>query len=315
MARARGERSQLAGVFETTEKTTPASGFFLLPYVSNSLARTDGQIEDDIVGTRDPGDSDLDNPEVGGDVVVPVDTDAFGFWLRALLGSPTTTEDTGVYTHVFESGDWSLPSMSLERQLPDVPSFEMFKGVKANSLQIDVQRGGRVNGTVGLIGQGVATPTTTTGAGTPTSFGELLARYMQKHAVVKIDGTAVGNLVSMGATYSNNLDPVATVTADGFIGGLDPMRASLSGTMRLRFDSETLFATAKAETPIALTVEFTRSANASLTLAMPRTKLSVPGREVPGPGGIEAEFSWMAGRQSDGDPMFVATLVNEVATY
>ncbi|WP_370313481.1 phage tail tube protein [Sagittula sp.] len=315
MARGRGERSLMPGVFESVEKTTPASGFFYLPYMTNGLSRREGLLEDDIVGTRDPGDPDLDNPVCDGDITIPIDVDATGFWLKALLGDPTTSEDTGVYTHVFESGAWTLPSMSLERQVPDVPSFEMFSGARANRLQIEMQRGGRLNGTVGVIAQGAATPAGSTAAGTPTSFGELPSRFMQREGVVKIGGSTVANVVAVAFEYNNNLDPVETITADGFIGGLDPMRAACSGTMRLRFDSETLFAAAKAGTGQTISLEWTKSASASLVLALGRVKLSVPGRPIDGPGGIEAEFQWMAGREANGDPMLTATLVNEVDAY
>ncbi|WHZ33410.1 phage tail tube protein [Sagittula sp. MA-2] len=315
MARGRGERSLMPGVFESVEKTTPASGFFYLPYMTNGLSRREGLLEDDIVGTRDPGDPDLDNPVCDGDITIPIDVDATGFWLKALLGDPTTSEVTGVYTHVFESGAWTLPSMSLERQVPDVPSFEMFSGARANRLQIEMQRGGRLNGTVGVIAQGAATPAGSTAAGTPTSFGELPSRFMQREGVVKIGGSTVANVVGLSFEYNNNLDPVETITADGFIGGLDPMRAACSGTMRLRFDSETLFAAAKAGTGQTISLEWTKSASASLVLALGRVKLSVPGRPIDGPGGIEAEFQWMAGREANGDPMLTATLVNEVDAY
>lgn len=313
MARARGERSNLAGIFEGTEKTSPATGYFLLPHMSNGLERREDLIADDLVGRRDPGDADLDNPVVQGPVGIPIDVEAVGFWLKALMGAPTTTEDTGVYTHVFESGAWSLPSMSLERQFPDVPSYEMFSGVRANSLQIDVQRGGRLNGTVNLIGQGAATPTGTATDGSETEF--TLSRFMQKEAHIEFGGTDVANLVSASLTFSNNLDAVETVTADGFIGGLDPMRTEFAGSVRMRFDSETHFATAKAGTPIAVSLIVSKTASASLTLSLPRCFLNAPGRPVDGPGGIEAEFQLLAARASDNSAMLTATLINEVDAY
>ena len=313
MARARGERHQSAAVFEATEKTTPGSGFFTLPVMSNGLALEQGLIEDDIVGTRDPGDADLDNPVVSGDVGIPVDVEALGFWLKSLLGAASTTDDTGVYTHVFTSGGWSLPSFSIEKQLPDVPSYEMFSGCRSNQYRMSVQRGGRLNATVGVIGQGAATPAGSTAAGTPDDY--TLSRFMQRETKVQVGGSDLADLVSMEFDYSNNLDAVETVTADGFIGGLDPMRAALTGTLRMRFASEALFTAAKASTAQAVSIISTKSANARLTLAMPRVFLSVPGRPVEGPGGIEATFNFIAARATDDSAMLTATLINEVESY
>jgi hypothetical protein len=313
MARARGERHLTAGVFESTEKTAPGSGFFHLPVRSNGLSLEQGLLEDDIVGTRDPGDADLDNPVAAGDVGIPIDLEAMGFWLKGLLGAASTTEDTGVYTHVFESGSWSLPSFSLEKQLPDVPSYEMFRGCRAGRLQMAVQRGGRLNGTVNVIAQGSDTPAGTSSAGTPDDY--TLQRFMQYQTKIQIDGSDTADVVSLNFDYNNNLDAVETVTSDGYIGGLDPMRASIAANMRLRFASESLFTTAKADTSVALSIIATISADAKLTLAMPRVFLSVPGRPIEGPGGIEADFQIMAARDTDDSAMLTATLINEVASY
>lgn len=313
MARARGERSATAVAFETTEKTAPGSGYRLIDHMGNTVGLKQGLLEDDIVGTRDPGDADLDNPTVDGEVMVPIDVEGTGFWLKALLGAPDSSEDTGVYTHVFESGAWSLPSFAMERQQPDVPSYEMFLGCRADRARVEIARTGRVDATIDVVGQGAATPGATTSAGTPNAW--TLQRFMRKQAVVKIGGTAVANVVSMQIDYANNLDRVETITGDGHIGGLDPMRAALTGDLRVRFDSEALFTAAKAETAQAITLEITRAANAKLTLAMPRVFLSVPERPVSGPGGVEASFSFIAARATNGDPMLTATLVNTVASY
>lgn len=313
MARGRGERSLAAAAFESTEKTAPASGFYFLPHMSNGLALDRGLVEDDLVGTRDPGDAELDVANVAGDIGIPFDLEALGFWLKALMGAPTSTDETTHHSHIFESGAWSLPSFSLEKQVPDVPSYEMFRGCRADNLRLTLQRGGRVNGTVGVIGQAVTAPASSTAAGTPSSYA--LSRFMQRQASVEIDGSTQANVVSADFTFSNNLDQVDTVTGDEFIGGLDPMRAAMTGNLRLRFASESLFDTAKAGTPIALSFVLTKSATEKLTLAMPRVFLSVPGRPVEGPGGIEANFSFMAARHTDDSAMLTATLLNEVESY
>lgn len=313
MARGRGERSQTAAAFESTEKTAPGSGFLLLNTRSNTLGREQALVEDDIVGRRDAGDADLDSATLAGDVGIPVDVDGIGWWLKALLGAPSTTDSSGVYTHVFSSGAWSLPSFSVEKQLPDVPSFEMFRGARAGQFRMSLQRGGRVNATVSVIAQAVDAPGGSTAAGTPGDYD--LSRFMQAEATAEIGGTAMANLVSAEVDYNNNLDPVDLVTGDQFIGGLDPMRASLSGSLRVRFDSESLFTTAKAGTAIALDLILSKSASASLTLSMPRVFLAVASRPIDGPGGIEATFNYMAARATDDSAMLTATLINEVASY
>ena len=313
MARARGGRTLLAGAFETVEKTPPSSGYVLLPNRSNNLGVQNDLLDDDIVGDRDPGDADLDVPNADGTIKVPLDLNAIGFWLKALLGDPQSSVVDSVYTHVFQSGSWALPTMALERQMPDAASFEMFVGCKANRLRYALQRGGRVNASVEVMAQGAQAPAPATAAGTPASFD--LQRFMQAQGQVTVDGSGPGDIVECSIDYTNNLDAVDSVTADGFIGGLDEMRAALTGNLRLRFSSETLFATAKANTPVALSLVHTISASAKLTLAMPRVFLSVPKKPIEGPQGVEASFSWQAARADNGDPMLTATLINAVENY
>ena len=59
-----------------------------------------------------------------GDVVMPLDANAFGFWLKGAFGAPTTT-GTGPWTHEFHSGAWTLPSLSIETGMPEVSRFAM----------------------------------------------------------------------------------------------------------------------------------------------------------------------------------------------
>ena len=313
MSRARGVRTNFAAAFESTYGTAPASGFVLLPYSRNDLDEETGLNAEDTVGTRDPGDHTLDVNAIAGDITVPVDLRAFGNWLKATLGAPTTTEDTGVYTHVFESGAWAIPSFAGEKQLPDVPNYPMFGGCKVNQLQMAIQRGGLLNATVGVMGQS-KTEATSTNAGTPTEYA--LARFLQRQGAISIDDSAVGNVVSAEFTYANNLEAVETVTADGNIGGLDELQASLGVRLTVRFDSTTLLTKATSGTPVDLDLTLTRGADESLAIAIPRLFLPVPKvTPIEGPAGIQATFDCMASRQANGDPMLTATLVNDVESY
>jgi hypothetical protein len=71
---------------------------------------------------------------------VPVDLINIGHWLRLLLGAPTTTGSTN-FIHTFGSGAASLPSNAMEIGYPDVPSFDVCTGVRA-----DIRADRRVEG-------------------------------------------------------------------------------------------------------------------------------------------------------------------------
>jgi hypothetical protein len=92
MARAQGARALMALAFETTYGTPPASGFTRMPFASTSLGAEQPLLNSELLGYgRDPLAPIKDAVTADGDVVVPLDAEAFGFWLKAAFGAPTTT--------------------------------------------------------------------------------------------------------------------------------------------------------------------------------------------------------------------------------
>ena len=92
MARAQGARAQMALAFETTYGTPPASGFTRMPFASTSLGAEQPLLNSELLGYgRDPLAPIKDAVTADGDVVVPIDAEAFGFWLKAAFGEPATT--------------------------------------------------------------------------------------------------------------------------------------------------------------------------------------------------------------------------------
>jgi hypothetical protein len=92
MARAQGARALMALAFETTYGTPPVSGFTRMPFASTSLGAEQPLLNSELLGYgRDPLAPIKDAVTADGDVVVPLDAEAFGFWLKAAFGAPTTT--------------------------------------------------------------------------------------------------------------------------------------------------------------------------------------------------------------------------------
>jgi len=311
MARAQGARAQLAAAFESIYGTAPASGYARLPFASANLSMAQTLLDNELLGFgRDPLAPELDTEDTDGDIVVPVDVEAFGLWLKATLGAPVTS-GAGPYTHVYTSGGWTLPSLSIETGLPEVPHFAMAKGVKVDRLALSMQRKGHLQATASLIAQGEAVASSTQ-AGTPVPYA--LSRFVQRHGSITRGGAALGEVVSADLTYANNLDRIETIRADAKIDGLDPSMAMLSGRITVRFSSQTLLTQATDGDPAAFTFRFTKGGE-SLTLAVPQLYLPKPKVAVEGPQGIQVTFDWQAAQDTDGDPMLTATLVNAVESY
>ncbi|MDZ4128649.1 MAG: phage tail tube protein, partial [Hydrogenophaga sp.] len=219
MARAQGARALMALGFETVYGTPPVGGFTRMPFASTSLGSEQPLLNSELLGYgRDPLAPIKDAVTADGDVVVPIDAEAFGFWLKAAFGDPVTT-GVGPYTHEFRSGSWTLPSMSIETGMPEVPRFAMYSGCVLDQLSWQVQRSGLLTATARLVAQG-ETIATTTNAGTPADLA--LQRFGHFNGAISRNGTALGNVVSAEITYANNLDRIETIRSDAKIDGADP---------------------------------------------------------------------------------------------
>ncbi len=312
MGRARGANAKLAGAFETTYGTPPATGFIGLPFVSSNLGAEQGLLESDLLGQgREPYDPTYDVVTNDGDVVVPVDVRYIGYWLKLLFGAPATT-GSDLYTHAFSSGAATLPSMAIETQLPDVPSYAMGYGYRANQLRISMQRRGLLNATVSLVGKGENAPSATSVAGTLLT-ALALDRFAQATGEIKREGVTLGSIVSADVNFTNNLDKIETIQPDGEIEDADGGIAMATGSMTARFANNTLVTDATSQEPVELSWSWSFGEDFSLILTCPRVFLPRVKRPIQGPGGVQATFNWQA--SGEGGPSLIAELINDVASF
>src|SRR5690606_11700556 len=142
---------------------------------------------------RDPLAPIKDALTADGNVVVPIDAEAFGFWLKAAFGQPITTGTVAPYSHEFRSGSWMLPSMSIETGMPEVPRFAMYSGCMLDTLSWQMQRSGLLTATASLVAQGEAIATTSA-AGTLAEID--LQRFGHFNGAITRNGQPLGNIVS-----------------------------------------------------------------------------------------------------------------------
>lgn len=424
MARQQGARTAMAFAFESTYGTAPGSGYTQLPFISTTLGADQPLLDDDILGLgRDPQAPIKDAVTADGDMVVPIDSDGIGFWLKLLFGGPASTTGTvaatgsiafsaqpavnstvtingtafafvasgatgnqvniganlaatmtalatalnasgvsgvaaatytgaaaaltivhdtlghagnaftlaasttpasngtvsgatltgGANSHTFQSGGWVLPSASIEKQMPDVPSFPMYSGIKADRLAISMARSGLLQATVGLIAQG-ETLAVSTAAGTLAQLATL-QRFGHFNGAIRRNGSTLANIETAELNYMNNLDRIETIRADGRIDGLDESKAMMNGNITARFADTVLMDQAINGTPCEIEFSWTIGASASLRITAHAVYLPRPRVEVPGPGGIRVTFDWQAARAVSPARMATVVLVNSVAGY
>ncbi|HHH46138.1 MAG TPA: hypothetical protein ENK53_03900 [Thiotrichales bacterium] len=312
MPRAQGARSQFAAAFETTYGTAPASGFFRMPFARTSLGAEQPLLNSELLGYgRDPLPPVKDVVTSDGDIEIPIDAEAFGFWLKAAFGAPTTTGTTNK-THTFKSGSWSLPSMAVEVALPEIPRFAMYTGCVLDEIGWTMERGGLLTATAKLVAQG-ENVATTTAAGTPTDWN--LQRFGHFNGSILRNGTSLGNVVSAEVNYKNNLDRIETIRSDGKIDGADPSMAELTGRIDVRFADTVLMDQAISGGSASLEFSWTISSTVNLKLTAHKVYLPRPKVEIRGPQGVQASFDWQAAFDSGAGQMCTVVLKNQIASY
>ncbi|WP_323033207.1 phage tail tube protein [Paracoccus sp. (in: a-proteobacteria)] len=312
MARAQGARAQMALAFETTYGTPPAGGFTRMPFASTTLGSEQPLLNSELLGYgRDPLPPIKDAVTADGNVVVPIDAAAFGFWLKAAFGQPTTT-GTGPYTHEFRSGGWALPSLSIETGMPEVPRYAMYSGCVLDTLSWQMQRSGLLTATASLVAQGESIATS---AASGTLAELALQRFGHFNGSITRNGSALGNIVSAEITYANTLDRVETIRSDGRIDGADPSVAALTGRIEVRFADQLLVTQAINGDPCALSFAYTMPSGQSLTLTAHAVYLPRPRIEIAGPQGVQATFDWQAARDTTLGRMCTVTLINATLEY
>jgi hypothetical protein len=302
----------MALAFETVYGTPPASGYRTVPFANTSLGAEQPLITSELLGQgRDPTAPIKDAVTVDGDVVVPIDVENFGLWLKAAFGQPVTSGTTPK-THTFQSGSWTLPSLSIETAMPELPRYATYTGCVVDQLSWQMARSGLLTATARLVAQGEAVGAVS-GAGTPTALG--LQRFGHFNGSITRNGVPLGNIVSAEITYANGLDRIETIRNDGRIEGADPGMAALTGRVEVRFAESTLVDQAIAGDPCELVFGWSLGAEASFTFTAHAVYLPRPRIEIPGPQGIQASFDWQAAKAVSPARMCTAVLVNAVTGY
>ena len=313
MARAQGARAQMALAFETSYGTPPASGYTKMPFASTTLGAEQPLQTSELLGYgRDPQAPIKDAVTADGNVVVPIDAEAFGFWLKAAFGAPTTTGAEAPYAHEFRSGNWSLPSFSLETGMPEVPRYAMYAGCMVDSLSWQMARSGLLTATVSVVAQGEQVDAVSA-AGVPAPIA--LQRFGHFNGAITRNGATIGNVVSADITYANTLDRIETIRADGKIDGADPSIAALTGNVVVRFADQTLVQQAINGAACELEFSYTLATGERLTLTAHAVYLPRPRVEISGPQGVQATFDWQAANDANVGRMCTVTVVNDREAY
>ncbi|WP_270934581.1 phage tail tube protein [Falsiroseomonas oryzae] len=311
MPRAIGANCRLLMLPEDTYGTAPTDDFRRMPFLSCDLGAEQPLLDADVLGVgngRDPAAPFLDTVTVQGQVVVPVDLNNIGHWLRLLLGPPVTTGTSPNFIHSFGSGAAALPSNAIEIGYPDVPSYDLCTGVRADTMELDFSPSGPATATFGLMGQG-STRGASSAGGAPTTAA--YTAFNKAQGEISRGGSPLAQVSGARLSYANSMEMVRTIRADRKVEGVDPGTARATGQITARFADTTLLTQAQNGTPAEFAFAFAIDANRSLTIALHEVYLALAKTPIEGPAGVEASFEFRAAYNATATRMMTAALRNQ----
>ncbi len=316
-ASARGYKTTILMDYESSFGVAPSTAAGVaLPVnsfgVTTSRAKNSAQT---LTGRRDPVEPFDGNVETAGDVVVPVDARAFGYWLKLLFGDPTdATVTTGVYSHTYKPGD-EAPSAVLQCSYgTDTPTYGKFSGCKVSSLQISAGGDEELTATISVVGKNAAYSTTNYND-EPTAVA--MKRFSNFQATLKKDNNAFGVCTGFSFTIDNGLDTdTRTLGSAGELYDIPEGIMSVTGTATCLFTSLTMLQAAQASTEMSLELSFQIDASNKLVFLFPEVQLQFQGPTVDGPAGVRTEYSFVAYYNNSSDnTVCKVTLTNDQASY
>lgn len=317
MPQARGFFEKVLLIFESTYNTQPSisdGDMVAMPINNIGLGSDENMIDSETIlpGRRTESEPIFGNISVQGPITAPLDVRYFGYWLKLLLGAPTST-GSGPYTHTYKPGT-DTPSVTIEDGFTDIDRYHKFNGIKINSMALSFTVDTELVAELDLLGAKEVASAGSTVDASPQEH--VLTRFSAQDVVLKRGGSAVAIARSANLSISNELaDDVYTLSSGGFRHSLPETKLMVSGGAELLFVDSTWTDLAVNGTEFDLEFYMTVGAH-SLKFTLPEVKMrrQPVQRNGSGPMYIAVDFKAYF-QDSSEDTSIVVELVNDVASY
>ena len=130
------------------------TGYTEIPFNTFNVAYSRNEIDSNTIKAgRAPSEKALGNFEVAGDIVVPLEDNYSHYFLKNLLGNYSTETVDGRQEHTYTISNGCLGSLAFEKSFTDTSLNYLVKGVKLNSLSLELGGEGQVDATFSAIGK------------------------------------------------------------------------------------------------------------------------------------------------------------------
>ena len=321
MTQAKGADVQLMLVEEATYGATPAtpSGYVIPVTGIGGDWHSRGLIENPTLrGNRNASAPVRGNEVVSGSFTSPLGLEYIGWIIKHAVGDPATT-GTGTLTHISKAGFSEAAAgamevgLTMEIGFTDINQFHIYTGCRLNGFTVSGSSEGVCTFDVQVVGQDYAQDTSSLDAA-PTSYTETAVDHFLM--TMQEGGSPIANVKECSLTFSNNMDTSQYVIGSaGQVGAIPSGIATVSGSVTVLFEDDTLLTKAENHTESDLSLIWTSGAS-SLTLHVPELVYSPASPTVSGPDGVVATLNFQGYYANDADATVLkTTLINTTADY
>lgn len=288
MTNAVNRRHDVAYIAETVFGTTPATPAFVALNTEGgfNLNKEVVWFEDtSIRSDRNRVDTYAGTYEVKGTLPQPLrPTEMDTFWESLCMGTWTTNILKNASTR---------KSVTMERAWQDIPLYQSFTGVVAESLNLSISNNSFVKATWGLRGMAAALPTgTSLDLAAGYTAQSVLIPFQEGTATISDAGGSLAYVTDVSLDITND---IASLNALGSSAPVDlvPDAFKVTGTCKAFFPSVALYTKFFNNTASTFTIAMTSGAN-SLTILLPKiryTKADVPAGQT---GPVEQDLTFEA---------------------
>lgn len=312
MPQATGALTKLLGVTQSAFKEVPASPDAEILYVRTYDYAANQPLENDPTlagGLRGNLRGERGRVDGSGSAVVTLGT-SIGFWLKHLVGAPTTVGAATPYTHTFQVGGGANaipPALLIERdyssRIATPGRYERDMDMRIESATFAFSTGSPFQqATFNLRGASLSTQPGAPVDASPTDYGH--SGWGVSGLTLELDGGATQVCVeTLNVTWNNDLDTDLYCLNDGGQRhDLPEGQVLVSGDGVAQFDTPALRTKALAGTDLALKVTLKRgtgagtAGNEQLELTIPVSVIEAPAAPISGPRGLKQNFTFQAYR-------------------
>lgn len=312
---ATGALSKLVIGFESVAYGTAAAAGFDVPFVTSGLSLSRNKTTSPIIrGDFNPVKPSPGNKSVSGTIVVPFDSVASWYWLKAAFNTVATT-GTDPYTHVFTmEGATKRTSLTIEHQYLDLdtPQYFQYTGCKISSMSFSIGGEGELMMNLNVVGSDrTISATSIDAAATEISYDPV----NQSEASLTEGGSAFADATDISVDINFNPDTSQYVIGGGgALGAIPDGIMAVTGTLNALFKDTALLTKASGNTETALIATYNGGASNQVLAEFPELQYEESDPPIDGPQGIKVSLPWGAYYDDGTDASSVVlTLINAEA--